>query len=494
MENNYNGGDGVSNNAKNNSYIDGIEIDSVTNFKVLRKCNYPYIFVWVIYYAWVVVFTTWWTASPLIDDVYGTEIRNLLHSVNLISSAAFVFILKKEWYVKSAKIGSVFIVIAMAVFLISENSVLAVSAAIITGIFLGCVNISILIPFVFTLNNTEKFYAVVGSNILINILSLVKDAYAGSTSPGAAGIMVSYAVLIAGLLAVLFFKNDNADDDIVVQKIEMPARIYMTLFINCTFAILCKGVAKGMLNIASSNTVIPVLNWYYIGGFIGCIIYIYIYKRAEKCIHMAWNITFGSITMGLLCYSFIGRIEALTAAFSVFLGIGSTIGMINMYYILGVIGKKYDSMKYVRLSILFIGLCGGLAGVIMGNLIYEINTFDVSVITSIVSAGIMLMFLMMSPILSRTYYSDEWADDSQRIEIDNDHMYMFRKYALSKREIEVCRLLLEGYTLRQISAIISIAYPTVNTYCTSLYRKLEINSRTELFILFKDYPIKNGSH
>ena len=49
-------------------------------------------------------------------------------------------------------------------------------------------------------------------------------------------------------------------------------------------------------------------------------------------------------------------------------------------------------------------------------------------------------------------------------EIDNDQLYLFRKYRLSKRETEVCRLLLQGYTLRQISAILSISYSTVNTY------------------------------
>jgi DNA-binding CsgD family transcriptional regulator len=469
--------------------------ENVVNFRVLRRCNYPYIFIWVVYYAWVIVFTTWWSASPLIDRVYGVGIRNILHSVNLISSAVFVFVIKREWYAWTAKVGSVFILAGMGAFLLFKNEfpMLSASSAAITGIFLGCVNISILIPFVFILNNTEKFYAVVGSNILINILSIMKDFSESSLIPGAAGALFSFVMLAAGLLAVLYFKEDTE----LFENNEsegMPSRIYMTLVINCVFAVLCKGIAKGMLNSAAATSNMPVMNIYYMGGLVGCILYFTVYKRTQKAIHMAWNITFGSITMGFLCFSFISHIEVLTAAFSIFVGIGSTIGMINMYYILGVIGKKYNSFRYVRLSILFIGICGGLAGVLLGNLIYEVNVFNLSVISSLISAGIMIAFLMMSPILTRTYYSDEWADDSQRIEIDNDHMSMFRKYALSKRETEVCKLLLEGYTLRQISAIISIAYPTVNTYCTSLYRKLKINSRTELFVLFKDYPIKNKSH
>jgi len=69
-------------------------------------------------------------------------------------------------------------------------------------------------------------------------------------------------------------------------------------------------------------------------------------------------------------------------------------------------------------------------------------------------------------------------------------LHMFRKYKLSNREIEVCKLLLQGFTMRQIAAILSLAYPTVNTYCTSIYRKLNINSRTELLLVFKEYALK----
>ncbi|HOV41912.1 MAG TPA: helix-turn-helix transcriptional regulator, partial [Oscillospiraceae bacterium] len=80
--------------------------------------------------------------------------------------------------------------------------------------------------------------------------------------------------------------------------------------------------------------------------------------------------------------------------------------------------------------------------------------------------------------------------DSQFSEIDNEQLNIFLKYKLSRREIEVCKLLLQGYTLRQISGILSIGYSTVNTYCTSIYRKTKINSRTELMQVFKDYRNK----
>ncbi len=48
-------------------------------------------------------------------------------------------------------------------------------------------------------------------------------------------------------------------------------------------------------------------------------------------------------------------------------------------------------------------------------------------------------------------------------------------------------MLLEGYTMRQTAATLSLAYPTVNTYCVSLYKKLNINSRTELIVQLGEY-------
>lgn len=467
--------------------------DNVTNIKLIRKNNYPYVFIWIIYYAWVVVFTTWWTASPIIDYYYGTEIRNIIHSVNLISSAVFIFILKKERFVEYARIGSVMVMASAAVFLLSQNPVFSVVTATITAIFIGFINISILIPFVFILNNTEKFYAVVTSNILINILSYSKDAF-GNGNLQIVPKIGSFVILITGLLWVLFFKKSDASFDDVENDVYMPKRVYITLLINCIFVIICKGMAKGILNIAVIGTEFQLLNWYYLGGVIGCVLYYFIYKLTKKAMHLSWNLTFGFIIMGLLCFSFIDQIQGMIILFALFLGAGSTMGMVNMYYILGVIGKKYNNIKYVRFSILFIGICGGLSGVLIGNLIYEINVFTVSIIASIISAGSMILFLILSPVLTNIYYSDEWVGDSQKTEVDNERIYMFKKYSLSKREIEVCKLLLEGYTMRQISSIISISYSTVNTYCTSLYRKLGINSRTELLIIFKDYPIKNRPH
>lgn len=465
-----------------------IDTLNVVNIRAIRKTNLPYIFIWIVYYAWVIVFTTWWTASPVTENILSSQLRMLLHSINLLSSAFFVLVIRKEWFVKTARIGAILIIAGMSLFLVTSNTSLQLSALTVFGFTLGIVNISILIPFVFVMNNTEKFYCVLGSNFILNVIMLIELGYFSDRLAGFGSYLISYFILVVSLVATIFFKKSSIVDYTkgLKEVPEITPRIYLTLINNCAVAILCRGVGKGVLNI-TAETYGEVHLLYYVGGLIACILYFVLntfYRRAFIWLN---NITFSTIAMGLFCNAFAEDIPQMVTAFAILLGVGGTIGMINMYYILAVVGKKYNSMRYVKLSIFLIGVCGGISGVVIGNVLSSINTAEISVISSIVATAFLLIFLILSPSLVRAQQYNDWVKDAGESEIDNKQLDMFEGYHLSKRERDVCKLLLEGYTLRQISAVLSIAYSTVNTYCTSVYRKLNINSRAELLILFKNF-------
>lgn len=262
--------------------------NNVANPKGLKKHNFPYIFIWIIYYAWVIAFATWWTASPITENVFGSQIRSLMHSINLLSSAVFMIIIKKEWFVQMARIGAICIILGMTIFLTVPSAYVQVAAAVIIGIALGCVNISILIPFVFSVNNTGKLYALVGTNLLICLISLFQNVNNGNNLRGNDDLILSFVVLIIALSAIIFFKKSSVESDCednTNASPKFPRRVYLTLLFNCAFAIV---------------------------GIIGYLIYFALYAFASKPFAL--------------------------------LGIGNTVGMINMYYIIGVVGKKYRSM------------------------------------------------------------------------------------------------------------------------------------------------------
>ena len=223
--------------------------ENVIDIRAIRKSNLPYIFIWIIYYAWVIVFTTWWTASPITENILSSGLRSLLHSINLLSSAFFVFVIKKEWFVKTARIGALLIIAGMALFLISTDTSLQLFGLTIFGITLGIVNISILIPFVFVMNNTEKLYSVLGSNLLINLIMLIELGYFNESLSSHGVYIVSYIILAISLIGTIFFKQSSIVDCLkgLLDTPNITPRIYLTLLNNCAVAILCKGVGKGVL-------------------------------------------------------------------------------------------------------------------------------------------------------------------------------------------------------------------------------------------------------
>lgn len=58
---------------------------------------------------------------------------------------------------------------------------------------------------------------------------------------------------------------------------------------------------------------------------------------------------------------------------------------------------------------------------------------------------------------------------------------------LSEREIEIARLLADGFTNRQIAAYLNISEGTAKNYISSIYGKIDINDRTKAVIYLSGY-------
>lgn len=183
------------------------ENENVIGIKGFRKSNLPYIFIWIIYYAWVIVFSTWWTASPFTGNASASQFRVLLHIVNLVSSGFFILIIQKKWFVKTAHASAVLLVMVMITYLSVKDTRVQFVSVITFGILLGVMNISILIPFVFNLNNTEKLYAVVGSNLLINIISLFNEIKLSDYLSSNNYMLISFIIMAIALSSTIFFKD-----------------------------------------------------------------------------------------------------------------------------------------------------------------------------------------------------------------------------------------------------------------------------------------------
>jgi DNA-binding CsgD family transcriptional regulator len=61
-----------------------------------------------------------------------------------------------------------------------------------------------------------------------------------------------------------------------------------------------------------------------------------------------------------------------------------------------------------------------------------------------------------------------------------------RVLSLTARERDVYLLLIEGFTLKEAAEQASIKYSTAKTHMTEIYRKLNVNTRDELIINYRD--------
>lgn len=454
-----------------------------TNKNGLIKEKIPYIFIWIMYYAWVIVFTTWWTSSPVTDKLMGPDSRVMLHSLNLLSSAFFICIIKPKWYKNASYIGACLVLLFSVLSMIDINNSFHIFSIIVLSISLGIVNISILIPMIYILNNTEKLISIIGANLLISFLVLLQELKILTINNG---LIFSFVMLLISLFPILFFKKDDLKKeniDLNFNKNKINKIMLLTIILNCVYAILCKGIGRAFVIMAIENISINLYPIYYVGAILGCLISYIVYKtnKTSTSTYVSWNLIFGLFATSMFIYS-VANYIILNEVFSFLMGIVSSMGMINMYYTLGIIGKKYSSHLYVKISIIFIGLLGGISGTIFGNSISHINKLETSITLSIISVLIIIIFLVISPSISKIYYNDKIDAKERKNNIIRNSA---KKYKLSSREEELCKILIEGYTLRQASAMMGIRYYTANSYCKNIYKKLNINSKIELINKFK---------
>ena len=177
---------------------------------------------------------------------------------------------------------------------------------------------------------------------------------------------------------------------------------------------------------------------------------------------------------------------------SLLYGLGDGLGYVLIYYLcLGAI-KKSKSIKMYRLFcvILFIEYF-----FISGILSQAFDRYEGSNHVIALSVVVVLSFccFLILPYLQKKLFSADWTDGvhlkdmteySQGLE-ETGAINVNENLELTEREHEVFTMLLKGMAPKEIAFILKISYPTVNFHTANLYRKLGIQSRSELFVKYK---------
>lgn len=344
--------------------------------------------------------------------------------------------------------------------------------------------------FFMVLNNTEKFYSMLFAVIIPKLFLLLKPVL---NKPD---IRVDFAnviilVLLIALLICTFLYRNNTSEMPERTDIKPPRRAYSLMLL--VFAVLALNdvVAPAVISAALTKHSIPFAPLYFIGAVLGVIIILIFQKFLKTELYYILNLSFAFAAMGFVSVA-LSIANSFYAALSfLFFGLSYTLGFVNIYYLAGFMAKKFQSVIFYKIGIALSSVFYFLAiiATFLINKLKEDYFNDAMALSAFVSIIILITFLFLTPFFIKNLSSMEWMDDTYRIDITHESRLdaRLKDYCLSPREIETCHKLLDGFTLRQIAAIMGISFSTVNTYCNSIYRKMKINSRTELVVMLKEY-------
>ncbi len=343
----------------------------------------------------------------------------------------------------------------------------------------GCVSSSSF-SFVFMLNNAERFF---GSTLMLLLIDLVElGAEHLSISPIVQKI---FALVMIAALCVCMYSSKSKDYHGAGNKAikKFDPSIWLVLFIFFSyFATRITGFYAPAFQHPAGEWLWGLLAFALI---LCCIILQVVFKRS---IWTLCNVFFIATIMGHLMWYI--KLPAAAYLFSEL----KEVGFLITFYLIGCVTNKFCDFRMHKRLVL---LCMAVVGI----LYVGIDVLHMTMLTqsiAVITAGVLFVaFLLLSPAFSQHLFFADWSKEFRQINMaalvdstlktnpaEPNRIPSLDDTNLSPREKQVVLLLLQGMTLRQVAPELGLTPSTVSTYSKAIYKKLGINSRAELFLLF----------
>ena len=343
----------------------------------------------------------------------------------------------------------------------------------------GCVT-SARCGFAFAANNTER---IIGVMVMFtaSVIFHFSDAFSVNN------LFLSHILpilLFAGLVFCLFLFQEK-DFEVKEHSSAADSRgLYWALAFFIAFFTI-DGYSWGLIDNGHSTGMLALS----IGMALAGVIFVAVLFLFKKSIWHIWNIYFAlSIVMALLTV-FVPQIGSSVPQY--FFSGTVMIGWPAALYMLACAQRRFASYKLLKqCTVVFVLLSPitTLSDEVVNSLFPQAAPFITLIVVLVIAVG----FLMVSPISFKHLFSAEWLEDLNNTDMTL-HSEEFKKAAqtntenalgLTPREIEVFTLLMTDMSYKQISAALNVSENTVKFHTKNLYRKLNVQSRTELFVQY----------
>lgn len=459
------------------------------SIKAISKKNIPYFIGWIAVFIWLYSYFLPMGGFKFESSLYNDIVGNswVYYYVWLISGCMIPILFDGRKFVSRTFYSVIIALICFIVIRFTDKGILSKGIMIVASACIGHIFSSNVYAFFMVLNNSEKFYSMILAVFLPKILMFAKPVLNQSQLElNPPSIIILFIIIILAICS--YFYKYNTDEMPCSSKIKAPKKAYSLMPLVFVMLALNDVIAPASLNQILGISKYQIERYYFLGILVGIITLILLQKRFSINICNMINISFALLAIG-----FVGNIISLQKSTVGFIsaacfGSSYAIGFVNIYYLAGLMVKKFQSVTFYRVGITLSTLYY-FAAFIFLKVFKNSEILAPPTFMAFVSICIVILFFILSPFFIKIFYSGEWIDDIYRLDVTKCSRLEARlkDYKLTSAEIEVCRLLLDGCTLRQIAGIQSKAYATINTYCTSIYRKMNINSRAELLLILKDY-------
>jgi len=467
-----------------------------TRLSVLKHGSARYQLFILLGVLWLMLFVWYGPEMGMLFVGEGLELKLQNVFIWLYSACLIVFthLFQADNFAVASRIG---VIGTMVGTILYAGSALPAVQMVATGVMAVCsalFSLGVIYSFVYILEPQEKVRTVISLIAAGSLMSL----FTTLGLPAIRGLL--YYVFAISLLAAIGFVTTGLERRPVELNPEIGPRCFPGVGILGALLVvggvqLFNGIAVIVLQYKSVVET-SSYSFFYAGQFLAAVTaYLLLVKWRLKIMDAMYIYLFAILSGFVLS---VGGKSAGLNAFelgAIFLGYAK-IGPILKWLVVASVCNKHKQMWVLRAFLVAFAVASGAVTVAGSFLVKQTPTlFYLSVATS--SLLLISGFLAFLPVINRvqTELAFDTAPDKELKQVSGtepESPKASRKAVrapvndLTRREKEIAKLLLEGYSSPQIANMLEIKLNTVKAHNKNIYGKLGINSRPELFIKYAD--------
>lgn len=410
------------------------------------------------------------------DKLFGISGHTVVYVAHIVASLV-IMLLWSDKFKHLIRLSVVVMLVGFAGFVFLPNGIPHLIFGILAMAGLGGAVTSARCGFAFAANNAERLIGMTSIFFSVSVIYFL-----ASIPQGEILVTKILPLILAVLLSVCLLLFKEKDFEVKKESTKADAKgLYwaLALFI-AYFAI------DGYIWRLIDNTDIGNFAFTVIGMVVAGIIFFTALVLIRLNVWHLWNMFFLFTVIMAVLAAFTPQIGS-AAPHYLFSGL-SLLGWPLSIYMLACAQRRFASYALLKRCTVIFVLVSPVT-TISDDLLAGIFPNAMPIVTLVYVLVIVLVALVLSPYSHKHLFSVGWISDLHKSDMEKikekvEEVDRFRGYALTPRQREVAAFLLAAKTRRQISGELGLAESTVKMHTAELYKRLGINSRTELFRLF----------